>query len=127
MLNSSSRGDARVVRGAGVAKDLRPSEAQPCLVLPGFHMTKEERRRVSLLIRATEYLFLENIALKLVLQHKEVPHWEKLLDNLLSDKEMLAGVRLKFRDIYGVIEKAADASAALEDLLAGLPKSRKVH
>lgn len=90
-------------------------------------MTKEERSRVSSVIRATEYLFLENIALKLVLQHKGVPHWEKLLDNLLSDKEMLAGVRLKFRDIYGVIEQAANPSAVLEDLVAGLPKRRRVN
>ena len=90
-------------------------------------MTKEERSRVSTVIRATEYLFLENIALKLVLQHKEVPHWEKLLDNLLRDKEILAGVRLKFRDIYDVIEQAKDPSVVLEDLAADLPKRRKVN
>jgi hypothetical protein len=72
-------------------------------------------------------LFVENIALKLVLQHKEVPHWEKLLDNLLSDKEMLAGVRLKFQDIYGAVEHASDPSAVLEGLVAELPKRRKVN
>jgi hypothetical protein len=58
-------------------------------------MTKQEKKRLSSVLRATEYLFLENIALKLVLEHREVPNWRKLLDHLLADKEMLAGVRLK--------------------------------
>ena len=78
------------------------------------------------MIRATEYLFLENIALKLVLQYKEVPHWEKLLDNLLSDKE-IPRVRLKFRELYDAIEQVTDPSAVLEDFVADLPKRRKVN
>jgi hypothetical protein len=41
-------------------------------------------------LRATECLFLENIALKLVLEHRAVPNWQKLVDRLLDDKEMLA-------------------------------------
>lgn len=60
-------------------------------------MTKEEKKRLSAVLRATEYLFLENIALKLVLEHREVPNWQKLLEHLLTDKEMLAGVRLKIQ------------------------------
>jgi hypothetical protein len=32
----------------------------------------------------------------------------KLLDHLLADKEMLGGVRLKFRDVYQEIEGTAD-------------------
>ncbi len=60
-------------------------------------MTKQEKKRLSSVLRATEYLFLENIALKLVLEHREVQNWQKLLDHLLADKEMLAGVRLKLR------------------------------
>jgi len=40
-----------------------------------------------------------NIALKLVLEHREVPNGRKLLDRLLSDKEILAGVSLKFDPI----------------------------
>jgi hypothetical protein len=63
-------------------------------------MTKQEKKRLSAVLRATEYLFVENIALKLVLEHREVPNWQKLLEHLLADKEMLAGVRLKFRDLY---------------------------
>ena len=70
-------------------------------------MTKDEKKHLSAVLHATEYLFLENIALKLVLEHREVPNWQKLLDHLLSDKEMLAGVRLKFSDLYREIE--ADA------------------
>jgi hypothetical protein len=77
-------------------------------------VTKQEKKRLSSVLRATEYLFLENIALKLVLEHREVPNWQKLLDHLLAEKEMLAGVRLKFRDVFKEIEGSADASSALD-------------
>jgi hypothetical protein len=90
-------------------------------------MTKQEKQRLSAVLRATEYLFLENIALKLVLQHREVPHWQKLLDRLLADKEILAGVRLKFKDIYQAVEGSADPSAALDALLGELPAPKKLH
>jgi hypothetical protein len=84
-------------------------------------MTKAEKKRLSAVMRTTEYLFLENIALKLVLEHRAVPNWQKLLGRLLSDKEILAGVRLKFRDLYEQLEESADPSAALEALLEELP------
>jgi hypothetical protein len=71
-------------------------------------MTKQEKKRLFTVLRATEFLFLENIALKLVLEHREVANWQKLLDRLLADKEMLAGVRLKFRDIYEEVEGSQD-------------------
>jgi hypothetical protein len=90
-------------------------------------MTKQEKKRLSAVLRATEYLFLENIALKLVLEHRGVPHWQKLVERLLSDKEMLAGVRLKFRDLYGKIEGSGDPSAALESLLGELPAPKKAQ
>jgi len=90
-------------------------------------MTKDEKKRLSAVLRATEYLFLENIALKLVLEHREVANWQKLLDHLLSDKEMLAGVRLKFSDLYREIEKSADPSSVLESFIGSLPASKKTH
>jgi len=90
-------------------------------------MTKQEKKRLFTVLRATEYLFLENIALKLVLEHREVPNWQKLLDRLLDDKEILAGVRLKFRDVYEEIEASEDPSAALEGLLGELPAPKKEH
>jgi len=90
-------------------------------------MTKEEKKRLSAVLRAAEYLFLENIALKLVLEHRKVESWQKLSDRLVADKEMLAGVRLKFRDIYQEIEESADPSAALEEFLGGLPAPKKPH
>jgi len=68
-------------------------------------MTKDEKKRLSAVLRATEYLFLENIALKLVLEHCEVANWRKLLDHLLSDKDILAGVGLKFSDLYREISR----------------------
>jgi hypothetical protein len=90
-------------------------------------MTKEAKKRLSAVLRATEYLLLENIAWKLVLEHREVRGWQKLVEHLLSDKEMLAGVRLKFRDLYGEIEGSGDPSAALEALLGELPAAKKAH
>jgi hypothetical protein len=90
-------------------------------------MTNAERNRRSTVIRATEYLFLESIALKLVLEHRAVPNWQKLLERLLDDKEMLAGVRLKFRDLYDQLAGTADPSGALDALLAELPAAKKPH
>jgi hypothetical protein len=90
-------------------------------------MTKAEKKRLAAVLQATEYLLLENIALKLVLEHRAVPNWQKLLDHLLSDKEMLAGVRLKFRDLYTEIERSTDPSKALEELLGRLPARKKTH
>jgi hypothetical protein len=40
---------------------------------------------------------------------------------------MLAGVRLKFRDLYDEIQGSADPSAAVEALLGELPAPKKVH
>lgn len=90
-------------------------------------MTKQEKKRLAGVLRATEYLFLENIALKLVLEHREVPNWQKLLEHLLADKEMLAGIRLKFRDIYAEIEGSGDPTAALESLVGEIPAAKKTH
>jgi hypothetical protein len=90
-------------------------------------MNKEEKKRVAAVIPATEYLFLENISLKLMLEHRAVPNWQTLLDRLLGDKEMLAGVRLKFRDLYQALEKSADPSGALEAFLGELPAPKKTH
>lgn len=88
-------------------------------------MTKTKRSAWKRLF-TTEYLFLENIALKLVLEHRAVPNWQKLLERLLSDKEMLAAVRLRFRDLHDAIEQSADPSDALEALLGDLP-AKKLH
>ncbi|MGB6776490.1 MAG: hypothetical protein WBD25_07195 [Terriglobales bacterium] len=90
-------------------------------------MTKAEKKRLCTVIRATEYLFLENIALKLVLEHRAVPNWQKLLERLLLDKEMLAGVRLKFRDLYEQLEGFVDPSNALEALLGEIPAPKKAQ
>jgi hypothetical protein len=87
-------------------------------------MTRNEKRQVSELIRTTEYLLLENIAMKLLLEHRQIPNWRKLLDRLLADKEILAGVHLRFKDIYREIELSENPSIVLETLVSGLP-SRK--
>jgi len=40
---------------------------------------------------------------------------------LLDDKEMLAGVRLQFRDIYRAVERSPDPTRAMESFLGELP------
>ena len=90
-------------------------------------MTNEEKKRLSAVLRATEYLYLENIALKLVLEHRQVVNWQKLLDHLLTDEEIMAGVRLKFSDLYRDLEASKDPSSALDAFLGGLPAARKAH
>lgn len=88
-------------------------------------MTAQEKKRLSALFCATEFLFLENLALKLVLDYRQVPHWQKLLDRLLEDQEMLAGVRLKFSDLAAELDRSADPTAALESFLGELPARKR--
>jgi hypothetical protein len=90
-------------------------------------MTEEEKERLSALLCATEYLFLENIALKLLLDHHQVANWQKLLDHLLLDKEIMAGVRLKFSDLYRELEASKEPSCVLDLFLGGLPAAKKPH
>jgi hypothetical protein len=87
-------------------------------------MKEDEKKRLSAVLHATEYLFLENMALKLVLEHRGIANWQKLVDHLISDKEMLGGVRLTFRDLYKEIEKSADPTAALAAFLGRIPKRK---
>ena len=60
-----------------------------------------------------------------MLDHREVPNCRKLLDHRLTNKEMLAGVRLKFSDLYREIDESTDPSVALEAFLGGLPAPKK--
>jgi hypothetical protein len=90
-------------------------------------MTKQERSRVAALVEAAECLFLENLALKLVLEHRGVSNWQKLVDRLMQDEELMSGVQLKFSDLYEKLERVPDASAALGTLLGPLPRSKKPH
>jgi hypothetical protein len=90
-------------------------------------MTKHERKRFAAVIEAAECLYLENIALKLVLEHREVANWQMLVERIMQDAEILDGIHLKFRDLYEKLERVPDASAALDNLLAPLPRSKKAH
>ena len=52
-------------------------------------MKEDEKKRLSAVLHATEYLFLENMALKLALEHRGIANWQKLVDHLISDKDVL--------------------------------------
>ncbi len=88
-------------------------------------MTKDERKRFMAVVEAAQCLFLENLALKLVLEHRAVPNWQKLVDKLMSDEELLAGVHLKFEDLYDKLERVPDPSTALDALIGPLPRTKK--
>jgi len=90
-------------------------------------MTKDERKRVAALIEAAECLFLENLALQLVLEYRAVPNWQKLVDKLMADEELMSGVRLRFSELYEKLERVPDATAALDTLLGPLPRTKKPH
>jgi hypothetical protein len=87
-------------------------------------MTKDERKRVAALIEAAECLFLENLALKLVLEHRAVPNWQKLVNKLMEDEDLMSGVRLKFSDLDEKLARVPDAKAALDTLVGPLPRTR---
>jgi hypothetical protein len=46
---------------------------------------------------------------------------------MLSDKEIMAGVRLKFSDLYRELEVSKDPSSVLDVFLGGLPAAKKPH
>jgi hypothetical protein len=125
-LSRSFLVEYRPVSAIGAKMILEPAHRLFALAVP-ILMTKAEKKRLAAVLQATEYLFLENIALKLILEHQGVPNWQKLLDHLLSDKEMLSGVRLKFRDLYSEIERSTDPSKVLGELLGELPTPKKPH
>jgi hypothetical protein len=52
----------------------------------GLLMTKDKKKRMAAVVRATEYLFLENIALKLVLEHRAVPNCKSYWRNFCRTK-----------------------------------------
>jgi hypothetical protein len=90
-------------------------------------MNKDERKRFTAVVEAAQCLFLENLALKLVLEHRAVPNWQKLVDKLMGGDELLAGVHLKFEDLYDKLERVPDPATALDALIGPLPRTKKPH
>ena len=88
-------------------------------------MTKEERKRFTAMIEAAQCLFLENMALKLVLEHRGVQNWQKLVDRLMQDEELLGGVQLKFGELFEHLERVPDPTTALDQLIGPLPRVKK--
>jgi len=90
-------------------------------------MTKTERKRYAAVTEAAECPFLENLALRLVLEHYAVPNWQELVDRIMDDPELLAGVHLKFRGLDDKLARTPNPSVALDFLLGSLPRRRKPH
>jgi hypothetical protein len=57
-----------------------------------------------------------------------IANWQKLLDRLLTDKEIRAGGRLKFSDLYRKLEASKKGpSSVLDVFLRGLGAAKKPH
>ena len=60
-------------------------------------------------------------------KNRQAANWQELLDHLLSDKALMAGVRLKFSDLYSDLEASKDTTSVRDAFLTGLPAAKKVH
>ena len=81
-------------------------------------MTKDEKKRMTAVARAAEYLFFENIALRLVLEHREVANWQKLrgLGERPQDWEW-SSFRHYTSGVEGVVEIESQWTARRRELL----------
>jgi len=90
-------------------------------------MTDAEKKRMLAVVRAVEFLFSENVALKTVLLSHRIPMhvWQREVDRLVNDPELSPQVHAKFQHLYVEIEQARDETKAFEALLEALPKPKK--
>jgi hypothetical protein len=90
-------------------------------------MTADEKQRMLAVIRATEFLFAENAALKTVLIAHGIPIcvWEPEAERLVRDPELSPKIRAIFQHLYDEIERAGDETKAVQELLKALPKPKK--
>lgn len=90
-------------------------------------MTDAEKKRMLAVVRATEFLFSENAALKVVLLSHRIPQpvWEREAERLLNDPQLSPHVHAIFQHLYDEIELAHDETKAFEELLGALPKPKK--
>ncbi len=90
-------------------------------------MTDAEKKRMLTVVRAAEFLFSENCALKTVLLSRRISRqtWESECARLMKDPELAGQLHAKFQHLYDEIEQARDESEALEALLQALPKPTK--
>jgi hypothetical protein len=90
-------------------------------------MTDAEKKRMLAIVRAAEFLYSENLALKTVLFSYPVPEsiWKKKCEKLTNDPELSPQVHAKFQHLYDEIEHSRDESEAFRELLKALPKPKK--
>jgi len=90
-------------------------------------MTDAEKKRMLAVVRAAEFLYSENCALKTVLLSRRIPQqtWELECARLMKDPQLAGMLRAKFQHLYDEIEQARDETAAIEALLQALPKPKK--
>ena len=90
-------------------------------------MTESEKKRMLAIVRAVEFLFSENCALKTVLFSRRVPQnvYEREVSRLMEDPELSGQLHAKFLHLYDEIEQAHDESKAFEELIQALPAPKK--
>ncbi len=92
-----------------------------------FLMTDAEKKRMLAVVRATEFLFSDNCALKTVLLSRRISQqiWEPECQRLMKDPEIAGKLHAKFQHLYDEIEQAHDETGAFEALLQALPTPKK--
>lgn len=88
-------------------------------------MTEAEKKRMLAVVRATEFLYFENAALKAMAMSHRIANWERHVERLLSDPKLIPQIRAKFQHLYDEVEQARDETAAVEALLQALPVAKK--
>ena len=90
-------------------------------------MNDAEKKRMVAVVRAAEFLFAENCALKTVLLSHAIPQhvYEREASRLINDPELSPKVRARFQHLYAEIEQARDEEKAVQELLQALPKPTK--
>jgi hypothetical protein len=79
------------------------------------------------LLDAFEYYFFENACLRLILQQRHVPGWERALGKLMSDDELSASLRGRFSSIRAACAAEGSEAEALQQLLAVFPPNKDLN
>jgi hypothetical protein len=92
-------------------------------------MTEQEKELMLDLAKAVEYLYAENVALKVTLEHHHVSpsEYEAECKDLIEDPKLSALAHRKFLSLFDEIEQAPNLSKALEQFARRISESSTKH
>jgi hypothetical protein len=101
-----------------------PATVDPITV--GNVMSSETPLAVRLL-NAFEHYYRENAAFRTVLTGRRIPGWERELQRLMNDHEVVALVRDQFSAVRSALTEESDPAQGLQQLLAVFPPNKDVN